>query len=120
VLSAVVLLPEAVADVADGFGWYEDQELGLGEEFLRCLDRAYALIAAHPLHYPIRFDSFRRILVRRFPYAVYFEHNEQTVFVHYVFHCAQDPEKLVGRLRPLSGSGEPGNRQEAREDEAEP
>jgi toxin ParE1/3/4 len=103
VLSTVILLPEAVTDVANGFDWYEDQEPGVGEEFLRCLDRTYALIAAHPLHYPVRFDSFRRILVRRFPYAVYFEHAEQTVFVHYVFHCAQDPEKLVRRLKLSNG-----------------
>jgi toxin ParE1/3/4 len=100
VLSSVILLPEAVADVADGYAWYEKQELGLGEEFLACLEGAYALIAAYPLHYPVRFDSFRRILVRRFPYAVYFDHDEQTVFVHYVFSCAQDPQKLVCRLKP--------------------
>jgi hypothetical protein len=67
VLRTVTLLPEAVTDVANGYRWYEDQEPGLGEEFLRCVERAYALIAAHPLHYPVRFDSFRRILVRRFP-----------------------------------------------------
>jgi toxin ParE1/3/4 len=103
VLSTVILLPEAVTDVANGYGWYENQELGLGEEFLRCLERAYALIAAHPLHYPVRFDSFRCILVRRFPNAVYFDHNEQTVFIHYVFHCAQDPERLVRRLKPPNG-----------------
>ena len=95
----LVLLPEAVADVAHGYNWYEQQEPGLGEEFLRCLDETYALIAAFPLRYPVRFDSFRRILVRRFPYAVYFEHDEQTVYVHYVFHCSQDPEKLLHRLK---------------------
>jgi hypothetical protein len=100
VLRTVTLLPEAVTDVANGYRWHEDQEPGLGEEFLRCVERAYALIAAHPLHYPVRFDSFRRILVRRFPYAIYFDYNEQTVFVHYVFHCAQAPEKLVRRLKP--------------------
>ena len=101
--STVILLPEAVTDVANGFDWYEDQEPGLGEKFLRCLDLTYALIAAHPLHYPVRFHSFRRILVRRFPYAVYFEHSEGTVVVHYVFHCGQDPVKLVRRLKPPEG-----------------
>ena len=102
-LSTVILLPEAVTDVANGYNWYEAQELGLGEEFLRSLEQAYVLIAAHPLHYPVRFDSFRRILVHRFPYAVYFDHDEQTVFVLCVFHCAQDPEKLVRRLKLRSG-----------------
>jgi plasmid stabilization system protein ParE len=92
------LLPEAVADVAGAFAWYEQQRLGLGNELLKCLDEAYAQLAEHPLHYPIRFDSFRRILIRRFPYAVYFEHDEKAVFVHYVFHCSQNPERLARRL----------------------
>lgn len=96
--STVILLPEAVTDVADAYDWYEAQQLGLGDEFLRCLERAYAAIAANPLHYPVRFDSFRRILVRRFPYAVYFEHSQETILIHYVFPCAQDPERLVRRL----------------------
>ena len=99
-LRAVILVPEAVADVAYAFEWYDHQTPGLGDEFLICLESAYALIAERPLLYPIRFDAFRRILVRRFPYAIYFEHDETTVFVHYVFHCVQGPGKLSQRLKP--------------------
>lgn len=95
----IVLLPEAVADVAEAYQWYESQHAGLGDEFLGCLAAAYSRIAAQPLHYPVRFDSFRRILLRRFPHAVYFEHDAATIFVHYVFHCAQHPGKLTRRLR---------------------
>jgi plasmid stabilization system protein ParE len=98
--STVILLPEAVTDVANGYEWYETQNPGLGEEFLRRLDPAYQLIAANPLNYPVRFDSFRRILVGHFPYAVYFDHDENTVLVYYVFQCAQNPDKLLNRLKP--------------------
>ena len=45
----VILLPEAVADVAHAYEWYQCQSPGLGDEFLSCLDSAYALIAEHPL-----------------------------------------------------------------------
>lgn len=71
----------------------------MGDEFLSSLESAYTLIAGHPLHYPIRFDSFRRILVQRFPYAIYFEHDGKTVLVHYVFQGAQNPGKLRRRLK---------------------
>lgn len=97
-LRAIILVPEAVVDVADAYEWYEDRAIGLGDDFLNSLDVAYALIAEHPIHYPVRFDSFRRILLDRFPYAIYYEHDDQTVFVHYVFHCSQDPAKLNRRL----------------------
>jgi hypothetical protein len=95
----VILLPDAVADVAEGHHYYERKQPGLGEQFLVELDCAYGLIAADPLHYPLRFDSFRRMLVRRFPYAVYFDYDDTAIYVHYVFQCAQDPEKLAQRLR---------------------
>ncbi len=72
---------------------------GLGEDLLSELEHAYELIAENPQHYPIRFDTFRRILVRRFPYAVYFHADSIATHVHYVFQCAQDPAKLPERLR---------------------
>jgi plasmid stabilization system protein ParE len=99
VLRDVILVPEALADVVNAYQWYEQQDPGLGDEFLRCLDTAYARISEFPEYYPIRFDCFRRILIRRFPYAVYFEHDERNVWVHYVFHCSQHPDRLRGRLK---------------------
>jgi plasmid stabilization system protein ParE len=95
---AIILLPEAVIDADHAFKWYDRQSKGLGDDFLANLERAYKLIAENPAHYPVRFDSFRRILVKRFPYAIYFDYDDNTVFVHYVFHCAQNPDKLMIRL----------------------
>ncbi|MHC1765410.1 MAG: type II toxin-antitoxin system RelE/ParE family toxin [Verrucomicrobiia bacterium] len=95
----IILTPEAVADIGEAFRWYAAQRQALGDEFLACLEATYALIAEHPEHFPFRFDSFRRALVRRFPYAAYFEHDELTVIVHCVFHCARDPARLARRLR---------------------
>lgn len=97
-LRTTILVPEAVADVADAYEWYEGKDIGLGDSFLNCLDTAFASIAEHPTHYPVRFDSFRRILLDRFPYAICYEYDDQAVFVHYVFHCSQDVEKVSRRL----------------------
>ena len=100
---AIILLPEAVIDAGNAFKWHDQQASGLGNDFLADLERAYQLIAETPAHYPVRFDSFRRILVKRFPYAIYFEYDDKAVFVHCVFHCAQDPVKLMSRLLASSG-----------------
>jgi len=96
---AIILIPEAFSDVTNAYSWYEQQKSGLGEEFLACLEAAYSRIAENPLRYPRRFDDVRRILLKRFPYAVYFEHDNNTIWIHYVFHCAQSPEKLLKRLK---------------------
>lgn len=80
----IILLPEPLADVRDAYERYESQSVGLGEEFLRCLEVGFARIAENPLPYPLRFDTFRRVLLQRFPYAVYYEFTEATVTVYYV------------------------------------
>jgi plasmid stabilization system protein ParE len=95
----IILTPEAKTDARDAYGWYEEQDRGLGDEFLGCLESAFVHIAEHPTRYPIRFDSFRRILIRRFPYAVYFDYDDSAVYIYYVFHCSQNPVKLTKRLR---------------------
>jgi plasmid stabilization system protein ParE len=95
----IILIPEAVTDINHAYWWYEEQRRGLGEDFLICIETALDQVRNHPKNYPMRFDAFRRVLVRRFPYAIYFEHDESRVTVHYVFHCSQHPDKLARRLK---------------------
>ncbi len=83
----------------DAYHWYEDQERGLGDAYLLCVEAAFLQIVQNPTRFPVRFDQFRRILIRRFPYAVYFDHDDRAVFIYYVFHCSQNPTKLSRRLR---------------------
>lgn len=98
--SPPILVPEAKADVADAYLWYEDQSLGLGMEFLRCVEAALLAIQRTPLIHPVVHETYRRALLRRFPFAIFFEIDEADgcCVVYSVFHCAQDPEKWRGRL----------------------
>ncbi len=95
-----LLLPEAKVDVADAYQWYEEQSLGLGMEFLRCVEAALLAIQRTPLGYPIVQESYRRSLVRRFPFAIVFEFapEQNRCVVYAVFHCSQDPAKWKSRL----------------------
>lgn len=34
----IIWAPEAEQDVAQAYAWYEDQRIGLGEEFLRSVE----------------------------------------------------------------------------------
>lgn len=34
----LILAPEAEQDIAEAYGWYEGRRLGLGEDFLSCVD----------------------------------------------------------------------------------
>ncbi len=48
--------------------------------------------------YTTVFENYRRGLVRRFPYAIFYECIEDRVTVYSVFHTARDPEKWRERL----------------------
>jgi plasmid stabilization system protein ParE len=97
-MSRVVFTPEAEQDVAEAYNWYESREPGLGEDFLRCVEACMSTIQRHPELYPIAVDEFRRALVRRFPFEVFYEPEGDSINVYSVFHCSQDPQKWRARL----------------------
>ena len=92
-------LPEVEEDVMGGYVWYGRKSPGLGEEFLRVFYACAGEIPRHPLLYPKAHGEFRRRLLRRFPYAVYFRIEDDTVIVFGVFHCARDPRTVGAKLR---------------------
>jgi plasmid stabilization system protein ParE len=94
----LILAPEAHQDLADAYAWYEAQRVGLGEDFLACVDACIQAICREPEMHAIVAEGCRRGLVRRFPYAVFYEHTENTVTVYCVFHAARDPTKWRERL----------------------
>ena len=92
-------LPEVEEDVIGGYAWYEDKSQGLGEEFLRIFYACAGEIPRNPLLYPKVYKDFRRCLLRRFPYAVYFTIKDNQIIVIGFFHCARDPRTIKFNLQ---------------------
>jgi plasmid stabilization system protein ParE len=87
-------LPEVVADAIAAYSWYEQKAQGLGEEFLRSFYACANEVAAGPLLNAKVHGEFRRSLLRRFPYAVYYRTKNDQTTVCGVFHCARDPANI--------------------------
>jgi plasmid stabilization system protein ParE len=94
----VIYAPEAEQDISDGYEWYEDQSPGLGEEFLRAVDACISAIARSPKAHQAVYKTYRRGVVRKFPYVVFYEEDGNTVTIYCVFHASQDPDKWRKRL----------------------
>ena len=92
-------LPEVADDAFAACAWYEAKAPGLGEEFLRVFYAGAGEISEKPQLYRKVYGEFRRCLLRRFPYAIYFRGDEQEVIVFGLFHCARDPRMIRSRLR---------------------
>lgn len=94
----LVLTPETEHDVSEAYAWYESRRPGLGEDFLTCVDACIGAICRTPEIHPIVHENYHRALVRRFPYAIFYEHAGNTVTVYCVFHNSRDPQKWRARL----------------------
>ena len=55
-------------------------------------------IRRQPDMFPLVHEGYRRSVIRRFPYAVFYEHAETMVTVFWVFHTSRDPDKWRQRL----------------------
>lgn len=91
--------PEAEHDVAEAYAWYEGRRFGLGEEFLSCVDACLEAIRRTPEMSGTVHEHYRRALVRRFPYATFYEFVEGLVTVYGVFHTSRDPNKWRLRIQ---------------------
>jgi plasmid stabilization system protein ParE len=91
---ALLIRRRAEHDMAEAGLWYETRQPGTAAHFIRCVDAAIALITRHPDAGPEQFGRFRRILVSRFPFGVFYTIEAETVIVHGVYHSSRDPDKI--------------------------
>ena len=88
---------EAELDITSAFEYYENQRLGLGHDFLLCVEEGLSKIERNPTHYKIIYKELRRIAVRRFPYRILYLVQGKQVIVTAVFHVRKDPQAWEDR-----------------------
>lgn len=94
----LIFTPEAEKDADDGYFWYENKRIGLGRQFLTAVDACIQSIKRNP-KYQVVDKAYHRAVVRRFPYAVFYEETDQQIIVYAVFQCSQNPDKWRERLQ---------------------
>ncbi len=85
-------------DLGAGFDWYEEQRLGLGEQFLSAVQSTLKTIELYPELFISVHGDVRRAIVSRFPFAIFYLVEPRRVVVLRVLHTARDP-KLWPRLK---------------------
>lgn len=83
----------SVNDLESAFRWYEIQRHGLGFEFLDCIEVALADILEFPEMHEICYSLFRRGVIRRFPFSIFYTIEEDDIVIHSLFDNRQDPKK---------------------------
>jgi plasmid stabilization system protein ParE len=88
-----VVRPAAAADLEDAFLWYEGQRAGLGDAFLVAVDATFEKIRANPALHPVIRRETRRVLLRRFPYCVFFRAYPDVIVIVACMHARRDPTR---------------------------
>jgi plasmid stabilization system protein ParE len=91
------ILPSAAQDLDEGFSFYEKQSEGLGQYFD---DSLFSDIESLRIHAGIHSKvlNFHRFFSKRFPYAIYYKKDSETVYVYAVLDCRKDPTFHLKRL----------------------
>ena len=91
----VLVRGKAKADIRRAAKWYEYQRKGLGREFIAEVDAALQRIQTNPEQYEIVHREIRRVILRRFPYGVFYRIRTMKISVFAVLHLKRDdiPQK---------------------------
>ncbi len=93
-----VINPLAEQDIDIANEWYEQQQQGGSQVFQADLSMTFARIVDAAGTHERVFGDFHRILLRRFPYSIYYRMEGDLAVVMSVFHGSRDPRELQGRL----------------------
>jgi plasmid stabilization system protein ParE len=91
------IAPAAARDIVGAYNWYENQQPGLGEQFRTELHVAFALVPQFSEAGPAVHRDLRRLLVRRFPYALYYRLTDTDVVIRACLHLHSDPSRWQRR-----------------------
>ncbi len=104
---ALVFRPEVREEVDEAYSWYESQQLGLGDNFLDCVDEILDRICQMPESYPVVIAMFDERWYVAFPMlciiALYQAERSRSQFftvVETLQPCKRESNKLMKQAYP--------------------
>lgn len=92
--------PAVEAEIREAARWYDERCPGLGDQFIDAIRAAIRNAGRAPQRYAIRNADFRRVLLKRFPYSVWFFVQGNGVFVLSVMHNKREHRAILASRRP--------------------
>jgi plasmid stabilization system protein ParE len=92
------ILSLAKRDIQDAASWYNDQQQGLGNRFMKFVRVKISKILLNPKAYQVRYSNVHTVVLDVFPFMVHFRINEEskTIIIIAVLHTSRNPAKWEG------------------------
>ena len=94
----LIVQPEAEADIEEASLWYEQQTEGLGRELVMAVNEGLRSIQDYPNSYQEVHRQVRRLILKRFPYQLFYLLTEDAIIVFGCFHTSRNPMLWKKRL----------------------
>lgn len=95
----VEFLPRARKELLDAWDWYDDRWTGLGDRFMREVEKKLQQIEKTPERYAERRKGFRETKMNVFPYLIIYriQKRKKIVAISSIFHIRRNPRKKYSR-----------------------
>ena len=94
----LIVRSDAEKDITEIVLWYETKLKGLGNRFITSLDATFQSIQRNPGIYPKVYKEFRRALLPRFPYGVFYIIENHYIIIFAVINGKRKPNTWKNRI----------------------
>ena len=97
-MTDLIFLLGAEVDIQSTDARLEDFQEGWGLVFMQCLDAGLTLLRHHPQIGSAYEAPYRRPLIRRFPFGIFYEAQAERIVIAAVVDLRQSPDAIKRRL----------------------
>lgn len=88
----VVIHPEAKQELKEARDYYRNIDLKLAQAFLDSVDSYLKIISENPFLFQIKYKDYREAYLRKFPFSIIYEVDNDYIYVDSVFLTHRNPE----------------------------
>ncbi|MBC8345374.1 MAG: type II toxin-antitoxin system RelE/ParE family toxin [Candidatus Marinimicrobia bacterium] len=94
----LIFVHPADKEFIDTYHYYEDQLIGLGDQFLNEFNKSIKIIINHPTIWNKVGKRTRRSLIKRFPFLILYVFEKDTIHITCIAHQHRNPDYYIDRM----------------------
>jgi hypothetical protein len=86
----ILIVDEAKNDFRKAQTWYKNIDSKLAGRFLLSFKKSLFDIKRNPLHFQIRYDDVRIVVLYTFPYLIHYSIRKDIIVIQAIYHSSRD------------------------------
>ena len=91
----IVIVEEAKIDLSQSIDWYKYINPKLAKRFLKSFKEGISIIRKEPLHFQIRYDDVRIMMLTTFPYLIHYTLDKNTIIIKAIYHSSRNSDLSI-------------------------